>query len=82
MEAEHKTKRVRILTMSDTHDLHFRVDVMNLPPAEIFIHSGDFTKFSGKAELKRFREFLNLLPYKHKIVVAGNHDFGLDRRSY
>jgi hypothetical protein len=25
---------------------------------------------------------LNLLPYKHKIVIAGNHDFALDKDSY
>ena len=68
--------------MSDTHDLHFRIDVKSLPPADIFIHSGDFTKFSTPAELVRFREFLSLLPYQHKIVVAGNHDFALDQRSY
>ena len=68
--------------MSDTHDLHFRIDVANLPPADIFIHSGDFTKYSTEAELTRFREFLNLLPYKYKIVVAGNHDFGLDKIQY
>lgn len=82
MEAEKHKKKVRILTMSDTHDLHFRIDIINLPPTDIFIHAGDFTKFSGKAQLKRFRQFLNILPYKHKIVVAGNHDFGLDRRAY
>jgi len=25
---------------------------------------------------------LGLLPYKHKVVIAGNHDFGLDRVAY
>lgn len=49
MEAEKHKKKVRILTMSDTHDLHFRIDIINLPPTDIFIHAGDFTKFSGKA---------------------------------
>jgi predicted phosphodiesterase len=68
--------------MSDTHDLHFRVDPTQLPPADIFIHAGDFTKISAAAELTRFREFLNLLPYKHKVVIAGNHDFALDKISY
>jgi predicted phosphodiesterase len=68
--------------MSDTHDLHFRIDIQSLPPADIFIHAGDFTKFSTPPELARFREFLTLLPYKHKLVVAGNHDFALDATSY
>ena len=68
--------------MSDTHDLHFKIDIENLPSADIFIHAGDFTKYSTYQELYRFREFLKLLPYKHKIVIAGNHDFALDRERY
>jgi predicted phosphodiesterase len=42
-------KYIKILAMSDTHDLHFRVDVKQLPKADIFIHAGDFTKFSAQA---------------------------------
>ena len=65
--------------MSDTHDRHASIKPMFLPDADIFIHAGDFTKFSMPEELERFREFLTRLPYKHKIVIAGNHDFALDR---
>jgi len=43
---EKEKKIVRIVAMSDTHDLHFRIDIKSLPPADIFIHGGDFTKFS------------------------------------
>ena len=68
--------------MSDTHDKHFKIDIKALPPADIFIHAGDFTSISTGPELARFREFMTLLPYKHKIVIAGNHDFGLDKASY
>lgn len=68
--------------MSDTHDLHFRVDIASLPKGDIFIHAGDFMKISTEAELTRFRQFLGLLPYKHKIVIAGNHDFALDKVAY
>jgi hypothetical protein len=42
-------RKVRILAMSDTHDMHFRIDIATLPPADIFIHSGDFTKASSAA---------------------------------
>jgi predicted phosphodiesterase len=65
--------------MSDTHDLHHKINVKDLPNADIFIHCGDFTKASSIGELARFRQFLTILPYKHKIVVAGNHDFNLDK---
>ena len=64
--------------MSDTHDLHKNIDVSKLPEADIFVHAGDFTQNSYRGELNRFIEFLDKLPYKHKIVIAGNHDFIYD----
>ena len=39
-------KKVTILAMSDTHDLHHKIKIDQLPKADIFIHAGDFTKFS------------------------------------
>ena len=32
--------------MSDTHDMHQFIKSDYLPDADIFIHAGDFTKFS------------------------------------
>lgn len=32
--------------MSDTHDLHKNLTITELPPADIFIHAGDFTQNS------------------------------------
>jgi predicted phosphodiesterase len=78
-EKKGKEKRkVRILAISDTHCNHQLIDIKSWPEADIFIHAGDFTLKSGGHEFKNFREFLCRLPYKHKIVVAGNHDFGLE----
>jgi hypothetical protein len=37
---------------------------------------------SFRGELSRFHQFLDSLPYKDKIVVAGNHDFVLDLDKY
>jgi predicted phosphodiesterase len=37
--------------MSDTHDKHAIIDVDDLPKGNIFIHAGDFTKYSRKPEL-------------------------------
>lgn len=42
---------VTIVAMSDTHDLHHKIDIGSLPKGDIFIHAGDFTKYSRKAEL-------------------------------
>lgn len=80
MEVE--TRKVRILTMSDTHDMHHKIKIEALPEADIFIHAGDFTKISTGQEHDRFIQFLKLLPYKHKVVIAGNHDFALDKNAY
>lgn len=33
--------------MSDTHDNHHKINIQDLPKADIFIHSGDFTKRSA-----------------------------------
>ena len=49
-----------------------------MPPGDIFIHAGDFTRMSRKKEYQKFRDFLQSLPYKHKIVIPGNHDFALE----
>lgn len=70
---------VTIVAMSDTHDLHHKINIQELPKADIFIHAGDFTKYSRANQLERFRQFLKMIPYKHKIVIAGNHDFALDK---
>lgn len=77
-----KKKTLRIVAMSDTHDTHEQFDISTFPEADMFIHAGDFTQYSYRGELNRFREFLEKLPYKHKVVIAGNHDFALDTINY
>lgn len=54
-EKELYKKKVKIVAMSDTHDLHFKIDIKTLPKGDIFIHAGDFTKYSTRHELYRFR---------------------------
>jgi predicted phosphodiesterase len=34
--------------MSDTHDTYHKIKIEELPKGDIFIHAGDFTKFSLK----------------------------------
>ena len=48
-------KALRVIVMSDTHDLYHKINVKDLPNADIFIHCGDFTKASSIGELARFR---------------------------
>lgn len=63
---------MRIVCISDTHGSHGKVQV---PDGDVLIHAGDFMQ-SGKdyREVKHFAEWLDTLPHKVKIVIAGNHD--------
>ena len=63
---------MRILHLSDTHNQHNRL--VDLPNADIIIHSGDFSFADSVEEAIAFIEWFASLPYKYKIFVAGNHD--------
>ena len=63
---------LKLLHISDTHGVHRRL--RNLPEADILVHSGDFTMSGSEAETLDFLEWLCDLPYRHKVLVAGNYD--------
>ncbi len=63
---------VRIVAMADTHGHHRTLQV---PDGDIVIHAGDLTERGGRQEVAEVARFLSSLPHRHKIVVAGNHDF-------
>lgn len=67
---------MRIVCLSDTHNQLHKVRV---PDGDILIHAGDSTDRGGPRELRRFNQDLGALPHKHKIIIAGNHDFGFER---
>jgi Icc-related predicted phosphoesterase len=67
---------LRLVLLSDTHQLHREVDV---PNGDILIHAGDFTLFSESMEsVADFNDWLGQLPHRHKIVVPGNHESFLE----
>ncbi|MCF0218279.1 MAG: metallophosphoesterase family protein [Muribaculaceae bacterium] len=61
-----------ILHISDTHNQHR--SLVNLPEADIIVHSGDFCFAGTEDEAFDFMNWFCDLPYKHKVFVAGNHD--------
>jgi predicted phosphodiesterase len=69
--------KLRLVIISDTHALHHR---LSLPPGDVLIHAGDLTKWGDPKDLVDFNSFLGGLPHPHKLVIAGNHDFCLERR--
>lgn len=69
-----------ILHISDTHGQHGKL--INVPKADVIVHSGDFTFGGSEKEAIDFMQWFCDLPYKHKVFVAGNHDmcmYGADK---
>lgn len=61
---------MRIVCLSDTHNEQFDV-----PEGDILIHAGDATIRGTVEEVSAFNAWFSALPHKHKIFVAGNHDW-------
>ena len=63
---------MRIIMISDTHAQHRRVDI---PDGDVLVHAGDITRRGGLDDLADFNAWLGTLPHRHKVVIAGNHDW-------
>jgi Icc-related predicted phosphoesterase len=68
---------MKIVAISDTHALHARM-TQAIPEGDILIHSGDLTDIGALNDVKSFADWSKDLPFKHKIIIAGNHDFCFD----
>jgi predicted phosphodiesterase len=64
----------KIVLISDTHNKHNKLN-NDLPEGDIIIHGGDATNLGRPYELIDFLNWFGGLNYKHKIFIAGNHDF-------
>jgi len=64
---------MRIVGISDTHSLHKKIKE-NLE-GDILVCGGDITKKGSKDDVLDFNHWLKDLDFKHKVVIAGNHDF-------
>ena len=65
----------KIVCISDTHGGH---EKFTIPSGVILLHAGDFSKRGKESEIVAFNDWLGTLPHQHKIVIAGNHDFGME----
>lgn len=57
--------------ISDTHTRHKMIDV---PKADIVFHAGDI-EADNESRLRDFLDWFSELPHKHKVFIAGNHDW-------
>ncbi len=64
---------MKLCIISDTHNKHKRL--AKLPDADVIIHAGDFTSVGHSHEIVSFMFWYSNLPYKHKLIIAGNHDW-------
>jgi len=68
---------MRLCIISDTHNKHKQLTI--LPDADAIIHCGDMTSVGKEHEIRNFFKWYSKLnQYKHKICVAGNHDWLFD----
>ncbi|MGA1841591.1 MAG: metallophosphatase domain-containing protein [bacterium] len=63
---------MKIVIISDTHGFHEKI---HIPSGDILICAGDICNQCTIEEIIQFDRFLAQLPHRHKIVIAGNHDF-------
>ncbi len=63
---------MRIVCISDTHN---RNEEIVVPNGDVLIHSGDATTVGSVEQLRAFNRWFAVLPHKHKVFVAGNHDW-------
>lgn len=67
---------MRIVAISDTHGMH---NDLVIPLGDVLVHAGDMTLRGKMEEVKEFHAWLERLPHKHKIVIAGNHDWPFEK---
>ena len=63
---------MKIVCLSDTHNCNENIEV---PDGDILLHAGDATVRGTIFEINQSANWFTSLPHKHKIFVAGNHDW-------
>jgi Icc-related predicted phosphoesterase len=65
-------EKMKLVLISDTHEKHRKLVV---PDGDVLVHAGDLTYRGDFLAVLEATQWLRSLPHKHKIVIAGNHDF-------
>jgi Icc-related predicted phosphoesterase len=71
----------RITAISDTHNYHKKITPF-LPGGDILIHAGDISSMGYNHEIETFCKWFDSIDnYDLKVFIAGNHDYGFEKRS-
>ena len=62
--------QMKLICISDTHNCQPEV-----PNGDILVHAGDLTMSGTRGETLTTLRWLDQLPHKIKLFIAGNHDF-------
>lgn len=76
-----KSFSMTITTISDTHNKHNLIPKEFLSGGDVIIHAGDMSSRGMEYEIDSFLNWYETLPYTHKILIAGNHDFFFENAS-
>ncbi len=70
---------MRIVAVADTHLFHDERFVV--PDGDVFVHAGDMCRRGNLEELAEAAAWIAALPHRHKVIVAGNHDWAFQRQA-
>ena len=64
---------MRLVCVADTH--LFEDSLPPVPEGDVLIHAGDMLRTGRLPELDLVAQWLHRQPHRHKVVIAGNHDW-------
>jgi Icc-related predicted phosphoesterase len=67
---------LRLVCLSDLHSLK---PACPIPEGDVLVIAGDICGHGTLYEIKAFDSFLADLPHRHKLLIAGNHDWPFSR---
>lgn len=68
---------MKIATISDTH---WKYNEIEVPECDILLHAGDVSGRGRDEEITDFLDWYAAQPAEYKILIAGNHDFGFEKK--
>lgn len=75
------SRSMRLVCISDTHSggSGDSSKSIAIPSGDVLVHAGDLTYRGRLDEVKTELEWIDSLPFQHKVVIAGNHDWLFQR---
>ena len=72
---------MKIVIISDTHTKHEHIGI-NKYKGDVLIHCGDISGNGGAGAIQQFLDWFGALDqFKHKIFIAGNHDWLFEKNN-